>query len=82
MFGPLYIKPLLQNAIIEAGNEQYKVDRWFKGEMHSYTFICLTDDRIKDFSRSPLLVQLAIKENKIKIISNGTENFWNKNKPS
>lgn len=74
------IKPLLQNAIVMIKGRKCRVERWFFKDHHCYVFVDIDLDhkgtKIKTFAAKPSQAQSAINTNKITIIKNGTENFF------
>lgn len=62
------ICPLIQNSLIEAKGNRYRVDRWFTENGHCYEFFSVGEDYVQPFIKKPSEVSDLIKRKVITII--------------
>lgn len=77
-FEPIHNKPLIQNAIVLIRERKFRTDRWIGKDRHCYVFVDIHPEGTpeKSFAAKASIVAEAIKDNRIKIIKNGTEQYF------
>ena len=72
-FEDVTIKPLLQNAVVANQWNQYRTNRIFCGDKHTYQFV----GEVKSFYMKPTEVIRHIAQGNIVVQNNGTKHLWN-----